>query len=117
MFAPPICGRRWWNSAFPFRQLRRRRRQPANIAGSGASNQISDVRAADLQEEMVEQRFSVPSAPTKTAATSEHRRERSEQSNKARDARAAPKKSNRIDAYLVCGRKSVFYASCERRHT
>ena len=28
-----------------------------------------DVRAADLQEEMAEQRFSVPSAPTKTAAT------------------------------------------------
>jgi hypothetical protein len=28
-----------------------------------------DVRAADLQEEMTEQRFSVPSAPTKTAAT------------------------------------------------
>jgi hypothetical protein len=30
---------------------------------------ILDVRAADLQEEMAEQRFSVPSAPTKTAAT------------------------------------------------
>jgi hypothetical protein len=30
---------------------------------------ILDVRAADLQEEMTEQRFSVPSAPTKTAAT------------------------------------------------
>jgi hypothetical protein len=28
-----------------------------------------DVRAADLQKEMAEQRFSVPSAPTKTAAT------------------------------------------------
>ena len=28
-----------------------------------------DVRAADLQEEMAEQRFSVPSDPTKTAAT------------------------------------------------
>jgi hypothetical protein len=27
-----------------------------------------DVRAADLQEEMAEQRFSVPPAPTKTAA-------------------------------------------------
>jgi hypothetical protein len=43
---------------------------PANIAASGASNRIQrDVRAADLQEEMPEQRFSVPSAPTKTAAT------------------------------------------------
>lgn len=30
---------------------------------------VLDVRAADLQEEMAEQRFSVPSAPTKTAAT------------------------------------------------
>ena len=26
MFAPPICRRRWRNNAFPFRQLRRRRR-------------------------------------------------------------------------------------------
>jgi hypothetical protein len=30
---------------------------------------LPDVRAADLQEELAEQRFSVPSAPTKTAAT------------------------------------------------
>jgi hypothetical protein len=30
---------------------------------------ILDVRAADLQEEMAEQRFSVPPDPTKTAAT------------------------------------------------
>jgi hypothetical protein len=30
---------------------------------------IRDVRAADLQEEMAEQRFSVLPAPTKTAAT------------------------------------------------
>ena len=36
----------------------RRRRRP-----------ILDVRAADLQEEMAEQRLSVPPAPTKTAAT------------------------------------------------
>ena len=49
---------------------------------------ILDVRAADLQEEMPEQRFSVPSATTKTAATSEHRSERSAQSI-LRDARAA----------------------------
>jgi hypothetical protein len=33
------------------------------------ARRILDVRAADLQEEMAEQRFSVPSAPTKTAAT------------------------------------------------
>ena len=43
---------------------------PANIAASGASNQaVRDVRAADLQEEMVEWRFSVRPDPTKTAAT------------------------------------------------
>jgi hypothetical protein len=30
---------------------------------------ILDIRAADLQEERPEQRFSVPSAPTKAAAT------------------------------------------------
>jgi hypothetical protein len=30
---------------------------------------ILDVRAVDLQKEMAERRFSVPSAPTKTAAT------------------------------------------------
>jgi hypothetical protein len=29
MFAPPVCRRRWRNNAFPFRQLRRRRRQPS----------------------------------------------------------------------------------------
>ncbi|HJQ88829.1 MAG TPA: hypothetical protein VJ820_15355 [Propionibacteriaceae bacterium] len=55
---------------------------------------ILDVRAADLQEEMAEQRFSVPSDPTKTAATSEHRA--SGASNQTeRDARAALKKSAR----------------------
>src|SRR5829696_8634713 len=36
MFAPS-CRRRWRNNASPFRQIRRRRRQPANIAASGAS--------------------------------------------------------------------------------
>ena len=29
MFAPPICRRRWRDNAFPFRQIRRRRRQPS----------------------------------------------------------------------------------------
>jgi hypothetical protein len=29
MFAPPICRRRWRDSAFPFCQVRRRRRQPS----------------------------------------------------------------------------------------
>jgi hypothetical protein len=31
--------------------------------------ELSDVRATVLEEEIVEQRFSVPAAPTKTAAT------------------------------------------------
>ena len=56
-----------------------------------------DVRAADLQEEMAEQRFSGPSAPTKTAATQrtsqrakraiEHR-ERSNQNGRSRGSQA-----------------------------
>jgi hypothetical protein len=37
----------------------------ANDDGGG----FGDIRAAVRQDEMVEQRFSVPSAPTKTAAT------------------------------------------------
>jgi len=44
---------------------------------------IRNVRAADLQEWMAEQRFSVPPDPTKTAAIPEHRGERSEQSDSA----------------------------------
>jgi hypothetical protein len=48
-------------------RVRRRRRR------------IRDVRAADLQEEMAEQRSSVLPDPTKTVATGEHRSERSEQ--------------------------------------
>src|SRR5688500_10738807 len=128
MFTPPICRRNWRNNASPFHQIRRRRRQPANIAASGASKQTPrcsrrrsaggaggttlfrparsdedggnqrtsqraeranrprDVRAADLQEELAEQRFSVPPDPTKTAATSEHCSERSEQIDRARAA-------------------------------
>jgi hypothetical protein len=42
------------------------------------SRRIFDVRAADLQEEMAEQRFFLPD-PTKAAATREHRSERNEQ--------------------------------------
>src|SRR5829696_3152074 len=130
MFAPPICRRRWRNNAFPFRQIQRRRRQPANIAASGASkfdprcsrrrsaggdggttlfrsarsdedggnqrtsqraeraNSTRDVRAADLQEELAEQRFSVPPDPTKTAAT-QRTSQRAERANSTRDVRAA----------------------------
>ena len=42
-------------------------RDPVRATTTAADSR--DVRAADLQEEMTEQRFSVPSAPTKMAAT------------------------------------------------
>jgi hypothetical protein len=76
MFAPPICRRRCGTALFRSVSSDEGGGNPANIAASGASNQISRAMREQLQ-----------------------------------------KKSNRIDAYLVCGRKSVFYASCERRHT
>jgi RNA polymerase sigma factor (sigma-70 family) len=63
------------------------------------ARRILDVCAADLQEEMAEQRFSVPSAPTKTAAT-KRTSQRAEASNETeRDARAALEK--RSHAYGV----------------
>jgi hypothetical protein len=54
-----------------------RRREPTcfssatddEVGGDQSAIPARDVRAADLQEEMAEQRFSGPSAPTKTAAT------------------------------------------------
>ena len=55
----------------------------ARSSGGRRRRRILDVRTADLQEEMTEQRFSVPSDPTKTAATQRTSRERSEQSNRA----------------------------------
>ena len=45
MFAPPICRRRWRNNAFPFRQLRRRRRQPSEHR-SERSEQSNRARCA-----------------------------------------------------------------------
>ena len=50
-----------------------------------------DVRAADLQEEMAEQRFSVPSAPTKTAAT-QRTSQRAERAIENSAMREQPKK-------------------------
>jgi hypothetical protein len=47
-----------------------------------------DVRAADLQEKMAEQRFSVPSASTKTAAT-QRTSQRAERAIEHSDVRAA----------------------------
>jgi hypothetical protein len=60
MLAPPFWRRRWRNDAFPFRQIRRRRRQPS-----------------EHRRERSEQ------------SNSGRRSERSEQSNTARYARAA----------------------------
>jgi hypothetical protein len=57
MFAPPICRRRWRNNAFPFRQLRRRRRYPSEHRSERqrairhSAIRARDVRAADLQDE------------------------------------------------------------------
>ena len=45
MFAPPICRRRWRNNASPFRQLRRRRRQPSEHR-SERSEQSNTARCA-----------------------------------------------------------------------
>jgi len=53
------------------------------VAGLQARSAPAMFRAADLQEDMAEQRFSVPPDPTKTAATQRTSRERSEQSNTA----------------------------------
>ena len=45
MFAPPICRRRWRDNAFPFRQIRRRRRQPSEHP-SERSEQSNTARCA-----------------------------------------------------------------------
>jgi hypothetical protein len=58
---------------------------------------ILDVRAADLQEEMAEQRFSVPLAPTKTAATQRTSLRVVASNQTERDARAAPKRRAALD--------------------
>jgi hypothetical protein len=64
MFAPPICRRSWRNDAFPFRELRRRRRPPsehrserseqsnrARSAASGASNMYNSKAQASKEVE------------------------------------------------------------------
>ena len=43
MFAPPGCRRRWRHNAFPFRQVRRRRRQQSGHRSERASNQTAPV--------------------------------------------------------------------------
>ena len=56
------------------------------------SRRILDVRAADLQEEMAEQRFSVPPDPTKTAATQRTSQRAERAIEHSAIARAAPNK-------------------------
>ena len=60
----------------------------ARIPTSYERRRIRDVRAADLQEKMAEQRFSVPPAPTKTAAA-QRTPQRAKRANKHSDVRAA----------------------------
>jgi hypothetical protein len=51
MFAPPICRRSWRNNAFPFASSDEDGGNPANIAASGASNEIQrDARATQISE-------------------------------------------------------------------
>jgi hypothetical protein len=52
------------------RAAERRRSEPtcSFVGERRRRRRVHDVRAADLQEEMAEQRFSVPPDPTKTAA-------------------------------------------------
>ena len=67
-------------------------RRRAILCERRRTRRLRDVRAADLQEEMAEQRVPVPADPTKTAATQRTSR-RAERANKTeRDARAASKK-------------------------
>src|SRR5215207_7154074 len=82
MFAPPICRRRCGTALFRSVSSDEGGGNPANIAGSGASNQVSDVRAADLQEEMRNSAFPFRQLRRRRRQSSEHRRERSEQSSK-----------------------------------
>src|SRR5215217_9138952 len=94
MFAPPICRRRWRNNALPFRQIRRRRWQPSEHRRERSEQpKQSDVRAADLQEEMAEQRSSVPPDPTKTVATQRTSPRAERAIRTERDARAAEESS------------------------
>ena len=62
---PERCERRESRAAARRRSERRR----SFLCERRRRRRILDVRAADLQDELTEQRFSVPSAPTKTAAT------------------------------------------------
>jgi hypothetical protein len=48
---------------------RRREQRRCFLCERQRRRRILDVRAADLEEEMVEQRFFVPPDPTKAAAT------------------------------------------------
>jgi ribosome-associated toxin RatA of RatAB toxin-antitoxin module len=70
MFAPPICRRRWRNNAFPFRQLRRRRRQPSEHRGERqravkhrASNQTQPARTLWLVADQTSASIDIAAKP------------------------------------------------------
>jgi hypothetical protein len=74
----PNCGRQWMlESIRPQMRASEIARRRTEEEGAEAfflcerrrRRRILDVRATDLQEEMAEQRLSVPTAPMKTAAT------------------------------------------------
>ena len=84
-------------------ERRRSRRLPSAI-------RARDVRAADLQEEMAEQRFSVPSAPTKTAAT----RRTSQRAERAIDSASASERSGPLDGASASERSNQTRLQCSR---
>ena len=67
---------------------------------------IPDVRAADLQEEMMEQRSSVPSSPTKTVAT-QRTSQRAERAIKHSAMREQPRSTVvRLSGHALCEEKA-----------
>jgi hypothetical protein len=78
MFAPPICRRRWRNNAFPFRQIRRRRRQPSErrcerqrAIEFSAMREQSQKRGLQIRGDTTIPRVPGPTWTPSTALTSE----------------------------------------------
>ena len=74
--------------AFPFRQLRRRRRQPSEHRSERSEQSNTAMFAPPICRRDGGTRFSVPSAPTKTAAT-QRTSQRAERAIEHSDVRAA----------------------------
>ena len=73
-------------------ELRRSERTRFSVRTRRRSRRVLDVCAADLQEEMAGQRFSVPPDPMKTAAT-QRTSQRAERAINRADARAEGSKT------------------------